>query len=75
VNTLADDGYHGVRGYNARMDPTAPPPISPHDATLIDWFLSLQPAERLAELESRLAFFASAHPNDDAQLPPDTRAL
>jgi hypothetical protein len=57
------------------MDPTAPPSISPHDATLIDWFLSLQPAERLAELESRLAFFASAHPNDDAQLPPDTRAL
>jgi hypothetical protein len=30
-----------------------------HDDTLIDWFLSLTPGERLAELESRLAFFDS----------------
>jgi hypothetical protein len=54
------------------MDP-APPPITPHDATLIDWFLSLQPAERLAELESRLAFFHTARTDADTQLPPDTR--
>ena len=33
-----------------------------HDDTLIEWFLSLTPAERLAELESRLAFFYSARP-------------
>ena len=28
-----------------------------HDETLIDWFLALEPIERLAELESRLEFF------------------
>jgi hypothetical protein len=48
--------------------------ISPHDASLIDWFLSLHPSDRLAELESRLAFFSSARTDDDAQLPPDPRA-
>jgi hypothetical protein len=56
------------------MNPTSQPPISPHDATLIDWFLSLQPAERLAELDSRLAFFNSARLDADAKLPPNTRA-
>jgi hypothetical protein len=55
------------------MDPAAPPPVDLHDATLIDWFLSLQPAERLAELESRLAFFNSVQPDVDTQLPPDSR--
>jgi hypothetical protein len=44
-----------------------------HDDTLIEWFLSLTPAERLAELESRLAFFASARPHADIKLPPDPR--
>jgi hypothetical protein len=41
---------------------TEPKPASEtvHDTTLIDWFLSLAPAERLAELESRVAFFNSA---------------
>jgi hypothetical protein len=33
---------------------------STHDASLIDWFLSLDPAARLAELESRLAFLNEA---------------
>jgi len=56
------------------MNPAAPHDIDPHDATLIDWFLSLLPAQRLAELESRLAFFDSVQPNVDTQLSPDTRA-
>jgi hypothetical protein len=44
-----------------------------HDATLVDWFLSLEPAERLAELESRIAFFNSARPDDGAKLPQNPR--
>ena len=44
-----------------------------HDDTLVEWFLSLPPAERLAELESRLAFFDSARLNADIELPPDSR--
>jgi len=36
---------------------TRAPSDTIHDETLIDWFLSLEPIERLAELESRLAFF------------------
>jgi len=46
--------------------------VETHDETLLDWFLSLNPAQRLAELESRLAFFSSAHQSDDAELSPDT---
>jgi hypothetical protein len=45
-----------------------------HDETLIQWFLSLDPAARLAELESRLAFFDAARPHGDTQLPSDHRA-
>jgi hypothetical protein len=41
------------------MDAVPQPQTSSHDATLIDWFLSLTPAQRLAELESRLAFINS----------------
>jgi hypothetical protein len=44
-----------------------------HDDTLVEWFLSLTPTERLAELESRLAFFDSACPHADNKLPPDPR--
>jgi hypothetical protein len=62
------------RGYNPGMNPAAPPDIDAHDATLIDWFLSLPPAQRLAELESRLAFFDSVKPDVDTQLSPNTRA-
>jgi hypothetical protein len=46
-----------------------------HDNTLIDWFLSLTPAERLAELESRLAFFDSVRSHADAQLRSNPRDL
>jgi hypothetical protein len=45
-----------------------------HDETLIDWFLSLEPAERLAELESRLAFFNAVRRDADTKLPADSRA-
>ena len=51
----------------------AVPSDAVHDDTLIEWFLSLTPAERLAELESRVAFFDSARANADIQLPPDPR--
>jgi hypothetical protein len=44
-----------------------------HDVTLIDWFLSLPPAQRLAELESRIAFFQQARSSDgNSELPADT---
>ena len=43
-----------------------------HDETLLDWFLALDPEERLAELESRLAFFNSVQRDDGAELSPDT---
>jgi len=46
-----------------------------HDGTLIDWFLSLTPGERLAELESRLAFFDSVRSNADPQLRSNPRDL
>jgi hypothetical protein len=45
-----------------------------HDETLIDWFLSLEPIERLAELESRLEFFNAVRGNGDAKLPTDPAA-
>lgn len=50
-----------------------PPPGAVHDNTLIKWFLSLAPDERLAELESRIAFFNAAFRDGDTKLPPDTR--
>jgi hypothetical protein len=43
-----------------------------HDDTLIDWFLSLEPIERLAELESRLAFFKAVRRDGDTKLPPNS---
>ena len=46
---------------------------SEHDETLIEWFLSLTPAERLAELESRLAFFNQARRDGDRKLPANSR--
>jgi hypothetical protein len=45
-----------------------------HDETLIDWFLALEPIERLAELESRLEFFNAASGDGNAELPPDSDA-
>jgi hypothetical protein len=45
-----------------------------HDESLIDWFLSLTPAERLAELESRVAFFKQVRRNGDRELPRNPRS-
>jgi hypothetical protein len=44
-----------------------------HDDTLVEWFLSLEPAERLAELDSRIAFFAAARSDGDAKLSQNPR--
>ena len=44
-----------------------------HDDTLVDWFLSLAPTERLAELESRIAFFNAASRDGDSELSSDSR--
>jgi hypothetical protein len=45
-----------------------------YDASLLDWFLSLSPAERLAELESRIAFFEEARSSGgDPKLQADSR--
>jgi hypothetical protein len=52
------------------VDTSASAAPTGRDDSLIDWFLSLTPAQRLAELESRLAFFESARLDDDAQLSP-----
>jgi hypothetical protein len=44
------------------------------DTTLIDWFLSLSPEQRLAELESRIAFFQQvSQANGGAKLPANSR--
>lgn len=61
--------------YNCAMD-IAPKAASDavHDETLIDWFLALEPIERLAELESRLEFFSAARGDGDAKLPPNPEA-
>lgn len=54
------------------------PPKTPtdtiHDETLIDWFLALEPIDRLAELESRLAFFNAVRRDGDSKLPSNPRA-
>jgi hypothetical protein len=45
------------------------------DSSLLDWFLALSPTERLAELESRIAFFEEARSSgDDSKLQANTRA-
>jgi len=43
-----------------------------HDSTLIEWFLKLSPDQRLAELESRIAFFHSLKSSHDAELSRDS---
>lgn len=45
-----------------------PPTEAIHDETLLDWFLALEPIDRLAELESRLAFFDAVRRNGDSKL-------
>jgi hypothetical protein len=60
--------------YNAAMDaPRTAQRDSEHDETLIEWLLSLTPAERLAELESRVAFFTQARRDGDRKLPANSR--
>jgi hypothetical protein len=41
------------------------------DESLLDWFLALDPGQRLAELESRVAFFNSARGSEDPELSQD----
>jgi hypothetical protein len=52
-------------------------PVSPHvpdyDESLIDWFVSLSPADRLAELESRVAFFRQVRRDGERELPSNSR--
>ncbi len=55
------------RGRGSRSEPK-PQSDASHDDTLIDWFLSLSPEERLAELESRIAFFNSVAPDGGSKL-------
>jgi hypothetical protein len=58
-----------------RSTPTPPPSRDErHDETLVDWFLTLEPAERLAELESRLEFFAAARRDGEPKLSQNPRA-
>jgi hypothetical protein len=44
-----------------------------HDESVLDWFLALDPGQRLAELQSRVAFFNLARTDGDAGLPADPR--
>ena len=60
-------------GYNLPVDAAPDTLARAHDETLLDWFLSLEPSQRLAELESRLAFFNSVRRDDDAKLSTDPR--
>jgi hypothetical protein len=46
-----------------------------HDESLLDWFLLLTPAQRLAELESRVEFLTMARRDGDPKLPPNSRSL
>jgi hypothetical protein len=52
-------------GYNTTMETTTGTSPSQVDESLLDWFFELTPDQRLAELESRVAFFKSARQNDD----------
>jgi hypothetical protein len=54
------------------MDAVPDVPASDCDEALLDWFLALDPGQRLAELESRLAFFSSVQPYDASEFSPDT---
>lgn len=42
------------------------------DKSLLDWFLGLTVEERLAELESRVAFFVSLREKHESQLSRDS---
>jgi hypothetical protein len=56
------------------MNPArATQPNLEHDESLFDWFLSLTPEQRLAELESRVAFFKQVRRDGDRELPRNPR--
>jgi hypothetical protein len=62
--------------HRPRLDMSPQPPSGTiHDDTLIDWFLSLEPLQRLAELESRVAFFNAARRDGDTELSSNIRAI
>ena len=52
-----------MRGFAERI-----PSQKAHDGSLIDWFLTLSPEQRLAELESRISFFMSLRDSDESEL-------
>ncbi len=45
-----------------------------HDPSLIRWFADLTPDQRLAELESRVAFLQTLRAGHDTQLSRNTRS-
>jgi hypothetical protein len=55
------------------QDPQSSAPSSAlHDKSLVAWFATLSPEQRLAELESRVAFFWSLRHDDDAEFSRNT---
>lgn len=52
-------------------------PVTTEEAGLVGWFLELTAAQRLAELESRIAFLTAArtYAHDDPQLSPHNRDI
>lgn len=50
------------------------PTSAAHDASLIKWFESLSPDQRLAELESRVGFILSLRKQNESKLSRDRRA-
>jgi len=60
--------------YNQTMRDSQYPaaPDDTHDHSLIKWFANLSPDQRLAELESRVAFFLSLRTTHGSQLPKDS---
>jgi hypothetical protein len=48
-------------------------PLTPQEAGLLDWFAELTPAQRLAELQSRVDFLRTFRLDDDAKLPAPDR--
>jgi len=69
-------GAPSPRCYNLWMPKTTVQSASSagHDRSLLEWFATLTPEQRLAELESRISFFLSLRPHNESQLSRDTRA-
>ncbi len=62
-------GYHP--GMRFRVPDALP--LTTEEAGLLDWFAELTPAQRLAELQSRVDFLRTFRLDDDAQLPAPDR--